>query len=353
MFNFAKNLMIGAGIVLFSSNFLSATILPPYIETLQDFIAHQKLSPSREAVLVATNYLSALAINTNKENIDILEQQALQLSKEIEATQLAYSIRIGVLNNSPSHREPNEQYRQQLAQQIAFHKQSVEYIKSVKNTFTQNPNISLSQENNILENNSEAQGLLNLYFRKQQALADLLLLNSISCNDNMAAAQLIHRGAHVDRLVTLPFREFAHNNGLFMLLGYTPLTLAIANGNTAMVKLLLEANASVNQQNQMGTTALHIAVEHNNFEIVKLLIEYGANPLVTATYFAEENKWIPFTPLMLAQQNNSSAEIIGYLQEAEKRTQAIIKLSNAVLTPPTITSQISGLFCESINALFS
>lgn len=59
-----------------------------------------------------------------------------------------------------------------------------------------------------------------------------------------------------------------------------PLHLAVKKEDSlAIVKMLLDAKAHINQQNLTGMPlmALDIAVWYNNFEIVKVLIERGAD----------------------------------------------------------------------------
>ena len=63
---------------------------------------------------------------------------------------------------------------------------------------------------------------------------------------------------------------------------YTPLIMAIENGNIDAVELLIESGANVNVQTQgrrsIQTTALIEASQNGNVEIVRLLLENGADP---------------------------------------------------------------------------
>lgn len=51
--------------------------------------------------------------------------------------------------------------------------------------------------------------------------------------------------------------------------GQTALMLAVSHGRLDMVKMLLEAGADINIQDEDGSTALMCAAEHGHIEIVK------------------------------------------------------------------------------------
>ncbi|WP_342273367.1 ankyrin repeat domain-containing protein [Spiroplasma endosymbiont of Acasis viretata] len=57
----------------------------------------------------------------------------------------------------------------------------------------------------------------------------------------------------------------------------SPLYYAVNNNNIEIVKLLLENDADINEQDINGSTPLHWAIECNNIEIVKLLLENDAD----------------------------------------------------------------------------
>lgn len=54
--------------------------------------------------------------------------------------------------------------------------------------------------------------------------------------------------------------------------GQTALMLATSHGNYEMVRMLLEAGADINIQDEDGSTALMCAAEHGRMDIVKILL---------------------------------------------------------------------------------
>ena len=57
----------------------------------------------------------------------------------------------------------------------------------------------------------------------------------------------------------------------------TPLRLSVVHGHTDLVRLLLQAGADVNVQNEYGETVLHQAAWQGHASIVALLLEQGAD----------------------------------------------------------------------------
>lgn len=86
----------------------------------------------------------------------------------------------------------------------------------------------------------------------------------------------------------------------------TPLGMAIAKGDFATVKKLIEYGASVHEKSN-GLTPLMIAARYNNVEIIKLLLEKGADVK------AKDEKGI--TALKYAEASNSK-EVIELLKTA-------------------------------------
>lgn len=70
--------------------------------------------------------------------------------------------------------------------------------------------------------------------------------------------------------------------------GWTPLTVAAANGSFTMAKKLLEVGASVNKaadiHERNGLTPLHVAAELGMDDLVELFLSHGAsNTSLTST----------------------------------------------------------------------
>jgi len=57
----------------------------------------------------------------------------------------------------------------------------------------------------------------------------------------------------------------------------TPLGIAATFGNTPVVQVLLNHQASVSAANRFGSTPLHLAADGKRLPIIKLLLEHGAN----------------------------------------------------------------------------
>jgi ankyrin repeat protein len=87
----------------------------------------------------------------------------------------------------------------------------------------------------------------------------------------------------------------------------TPLMLAAANGNTEIVKLLLDAGAKIGATDSAGSTALHWAAERGRADVVRQLLAANA-PVDLETKRG-------LTPLMLAA-GSGSAEVVEVLLAA-------------------------------------
>jgi ankyrin repeat protein len=66
----------------------------------------------------------------------------------------------------------------------------------------------------------------------------------------------------------------------------TPLQVAAAEGNAAMVELLLNHKAKINAANSAGNTALHFATDHGFKNVVELLLARGAEVSTKHTFGA-------------------------------------------------------------------
>ena len=61
--------------------------------------------------------------------------------------------------------------------------------------------------------------------------------------------------------------------------GYTPLSLAVSAGHSAVVRLLLREGVNVNASDGQGVTALMHAAMHGYAELIDLLLLHGAKPM--------------------------------------------------------------------------
>ena len=101
------------------------------------------------------------------------------------------------------------------------------------------------------------------------AFFDLFAQNSdlpgkVRSNDLSAVKELINGGADVNMEDDM--------------MGYTPLYLAISDGNKEMVELLIAKGADINKPDKRtGYTPLMLALNSNNAELAKFLIDKGAD----------------------------------------------------------------------------
>jgi len=58
----------------------------------------------------------------------------------------------------------------------------------------------------------------------------------------------------------------------------------VRSGNVELVRLLLGAGASIDEQEDFGEAPLHIAAERGDAEMIKLLLERGADAQIKSTY---------------------------------------------------------------------
>jgi ankyrin repeat protein len=103
--------------------------------------------------------------------------------------------------------------------------------------------------------------------------------------------------------------------------GTTPLYKAAVQGETKIVRMLLEAGADPNQESGGDSegTPLCAAASWGRIEIVRLLLEHGADPNV-----AETPNQGPMTALAWARWNRH-AEIVELLLEAGADPSARIR----------------------------
>ncbi|CAH9103821.1 unnamed protein product [Cuscuta epithymum] len=93
---------------------------------------------------------------------------------------------------------------------------------------------------------------------------------------------------------------------------FTPLRFAIQARSLPCVKLLVEANATLNGEEheisyiwtmKNAPLPLHLAAVYGNSEIVKRLLQNGADPNIKrVARFSDEDVWIPRKPIWVAAQ---------------------------------------------------
>jgi ankyrin repeat protein len=81
--------------------------------------------------------------------------------------------------------------------------------------------------------------------------------------------------SHINKIIDYKI-DYDIINGL--IIGATPLCIAVSIGNINIIKTLLEAKSDPNIKLFNGTTCLYTSVYANNYKVLSLLLEYGANP---------------------------------------------------------------------------
>jgi len=122
-----------------------------------------------------------------------------------------------------------------------------------------------------------------------------LLVDAVKKGDALAVTRLLDRGADIN---TRDYKNDEHWDD-----DYPPTVLMIAagNGNTKLVKLLIERGAPVDDQDDYGFTALTQAVASGKIDTVRYLINRGAK--VDITLYGDQ------TPLMWARSYSNSAMV--------------------------------------------
>jgi ankyrin repeat protein len=133
-------------------------------------------------------------------------------------------------------------------------------------------------------------------FKRKVSEQQLKLWDAALEGDVAKAEAAIEAGADVNAL------DIRRNTGGWN--GRFPLNFAVENDDTAMVGLLLDCGAKIENRNLSGFTALHHAAESGVTSVASQLLERGADPS-SRNYFRR-------TPLDIAEaeDNEETANIL-------------------------------------------
>lgn len=129
---------------------------------------------------------------------------------------------------------------------------------------------------------------------------------------------LLDRGANPNTKIYPEASLFGYDRSRYTR-GWTPLHTAAANGETDIVRLLLERGARPNAMDAQGMTPLHWAVKRGHSTVVKELLSFGVNISATSKNGS--------MPLDLANQKNIKNMII---KERERRRLSAVGALNKI-----------------------
>ena len=117
---------------------------------------------------------------------------------------------------------------------------------------------------------------LGQYERDLNRRGKSLLFSAAHAGDRGIVAAMVHAGVDVDyptgAAAETPFGA-----------GWTPLLIAVAEGNEEVVSVLIEGGANVDAKNRLGRTPLMFASDYGFESIARMLLENGANVDETAS----------------------------------------------------------------------
>jgi len=119
----------------------------------------------------------------------------------------------------------------------------------------------------------------------------------------MATSEIFHaavRGVNIE-LINELIDSKADTNQRGRYDGNTPAQVAVANGDTEIIMILVENKANIHQRSEDGTTPICIAAEKGYLEAINILIEYKAVVSQASNDDYHENRDFP---LCLATKNN-------------------------------------------------
>lgn len=123
--------------------------------------------------------------------------------------------------------------------------------------------------------------------------------------------------------------------------GRTALHQAAQSGDAALVKRLISARASVNQQDQkLGLSALHLAARGKHEDVVRSLVEGGAE--------LDQKTATGKTALQLAQTNGANPSLLALLSHSEQESP----LKAQTDLPAVKTGGLASLTAEQRAMLF-
>ena len=112
--------------------------------------------------------------------------------------------------------------------------------------------------------------------------------------------------------------------GLIIALCVSPYVKAVSQGHPAIVEMLLQCGANIDDFGPDEVTALHLAVRQKSFAMLVILLRFGANPLYTARYaaykfcFGQSKIEHEFRTPLLTCKALTWERGIGLLEEAEE-----------------------------------
>ncbi len=165
----------------------------------------------------------------------------------------------------------------------------------------------------------KAQALLGAAFKGHTTLVNTLLKQGTSAHTKASVNIRAMSEDVLDKVVSSQSDYRAEESAL---------TLAVHNGHTEVVKLLLDNGADINYKNERGATALVIAIEKENTELVTFLLNHGASLTISDNY----NQ----TPFSLVGKIGNEAILSLLLERCEDKQTAKVQALFGAITSHNI-----------------